>query len=174
MLTGERVTLRPVRPEDYPKLYEWRVDMSSWMQMTTEAPYPMTLAAFTELYDRITLEKDNTEFAIEAGGELVGRCGMFSFDPLARSAEVGISFGPEHRGKGYGRDTLRVLLDYGFTKRNLNRVWLETTATNEAALRSYAAAGFVEEGRLREHAYIEGAYVDGVRMAVLRAEWEAR
>ena len=174
MLNGERVTLRPVRPEDYPKLYEWRIDIALWMDLSTNPPYPMTFADFTAIYDRLALDKEMSEFAVEVDGELVGRCGMFGYDHLARSAEVGISFGPEHRGKGYGRDTLRVLLDYAFTKRNLRRVWLETTATNEAALRAYAAAGFVEEGRLREHAYVEGRYVDSVRMAVLRSEWEGR
>ena len=134
----------------------------------------MTIADFTAVYDRHALDKEIAEFSVEAGDELVDRCGKFEFDPLARSAEIGLSFGPEHRGKGYGRDTLRVLLDFAFTKRNLRRVWLETTATNEAALRAYAAAGFVEEGRLREAAYVEGAYVDSVRMAVLRADWERR
>jgi RimJ/RimL family protein N-acetyltransferase len=67
-----------------------------------------------------------------------------------------------------------VLLHYGFTMRNLHRIWLDTTASNEAALRSYAAAGFVEEGRLREAAFVNGRYVDAVRMAVLRSDWEAR
>jgi RimJ/RimL family protein N-acetyltransferase len=174
MFAGELVTLRPVRPDDYPKLYEWRIDMTLWMQMSSRPPYPTTYADFLAIYDRITVDQDYVEFAVDVDGGLVGRCGMFSFDHLARSAEVGLSFGPEHRGKGYGREALRVLLDYGFTYRNLRRVWLETTVTNEAALRAYAAAGFVEEGRLREHAYIEGAYVDAVRMAVLRADWERR
>jgi len=172
MLDGERVTLRPVRPEDYPKLYEWRIDMGLWMDLSSRPPYPMTFADFSAIYDRLALDQNMAEFAVDVDGELVGRGAMFEFDALARSAEVGISFGPEHRGKGYGRDTLRVLLDFAFTKRNLRRVWLETTATNEAALRAYAAAGFVEEGRLREAAYVDGRYVDSVRMAVLRADWE--
>ena len=174
MLRGERVTLRPVRTEDYATLYEWRIDMRLWMNLSSQPPYPMTFADFAAIYDRLATDKEFAEFAVEVDGALVGRCGMFSFDALARSAEVGLSFGPEHIGKGYGRDTLRVLLDYAFTKRNLRRVWLETTATNEAALRAYAAAGFVEEGRLREAAYVDGTYVDAVRMAVLRADWERR
>lgn len=173
MLTGDRVVLRPTRPEDYPTLYEWRVDVPTWTEMSSSPVWPLTLADFGEFYDRMVRGKEAAEFAIDVDGELVGRCGMFGVDELSRHAEVGISFGPGHRGKGYGRDAIRVLLRYGFAHRNLHRVWLETTATNVAAVRAYTAAGFVEEGRLREHAWVDGRYVDVVRMAVLRRDWEA-
>lgn len=172
MLTGERVTLRPLRPADYERLWEWRVDITTWGDQSDEAPFPLTL----EEYARASEEAARTpekgiSFAIDVGGELVGRASLFAFDELSRNAEVGLGFGPDHRGKGYGRDTLRVLLRFAFVHRNLHRVWLECAATNERAVRAYRAAGFVEEGRLREHAWIDGRYVDMVRMAVLRSEW---
>jgi RimJ/RimL family protein N-acetyltransferase len=50
-------------------------------------------------------------------------------------------------------------------------VHLQTLASNAPALRAYLAVGFVEEGRLRSHAWVEGAYDDVVLMGVLRAEW---
>jgi RimJ/RimL family protein N-acetyltransferase len=172
VLTGPNVTLRPVRPADVPTLYAWRIDLATWGDQTEEAPYPMTLEAYQRSHEEAA-SGTGVSFAVEAGGELVGRCGMFGFDELARNAEVGLGFGPDHRGKGYGREVLALLLDFGFTHRNLHRVWLQCTATNERALRAYRAAGFVEEGRMREHAWVGGAYVDMVRMAVLRAEWAA-
>ena len=46
-------------------------------------------------------------------------------------------------------------------------------ATNERAIRCYRACGFVEEGRLRQHDYSDGAYVDVVAMGILRDEWGA-
>jgi hypothetical protein len=39
-------------------------------------------------------------------------------------------------------------------------------------LPAYQAYGFVEEGRLRQHVYSNGRYVDAVYMGVLRDEWE--
>ena len=172
MLTGDVVTLRPVRPDDHEQLYAWRVELATWGDTSDTAPFPMTLEAYRRWSEEaaLTPEKGVT-WAVEAAGTLVGRASMFAFDELSRNAEVGLGFGPEHRGKGYGRDTLRVLLRFGFEHRNLHRIWLECAATNERALRSYRAAGFVEEGVLREHAWIAGRYVDVVRMAVLRREW---
>ncbi|HWL35450.1 MAG TPA: GNAT family protein [Frankiaceae bacterium] len=171
MLSGERVTLRPVRPDDVEQLYEWRIDLATWGDQTDEAPYALTLESYRRASEESAATGKNVSWAAEVDGTLVGRAGMFAFDELSRNAEVGLGFGPEHRGKGYGREVLRLLLDFGFTHRNLHRVWLECTATNEAAIRAYTAAGFVEEGRLREHAWLRGAYVDMVRMAVLRSEW---
>jgi RimJ/RimL family protein N-acetyltransferase len=135
----------------------------------------MTLEAYRRHTEELSATpQKGVSWAAEVGGTLVGRAGMFAFDELSRNAEVGLGLGPEHRGKGYGREILGLLLDFGFTHRNLHRIWLECTATNEAAVRAYTAAGFVEEGRLREHAWVRGAYVDMVRMAVLRSDWLAR
>ena len=170
MLSGERVVLRPRRPDDVEPLWRMRQDPLTWAQ-TTEAPLvPEPLEAYrARQADRG--QGANAEFSVDVDGVLVGRAGLFDVDPLARLAEVGLSILPEHQGKGYGRDVLRVLLGYGFRSRNLNRIHLQTLASNEAALRAYRAAGFVEEGRLREHAWVEGAYEDMIVMAVLRAEW---
>jgi RimJ/RimL family protein N-acetyltransferase len=172
MLTGERVVLRPVTPDDYRTMYGWRIEVGTWAQMTARPLAPLTYDAFVEFYEKQLGKETNAEFAVDVDGALVGRASLFEFDDLARNAELGISFGPEHRGKGYGRDAIRVLLDYGFRHRNLHRVWLEALATNEPALRAYAAAGFVEEGRLRDHAWAGGTFVDMVRMAVLYDDWK--
>jgi L-amino acid N-acyltransferase YncA len=40
-----------------------------------------------------------------------------------------------------------------------------------SAVRAYKACGFVEEGRLREQAWLDGRFVDMVYMGVLREEW---
>jgi RimJ/RimL family protein N-acetyltransferase len=37
----------------------------------------------------------------------------------------------------------------------------------------YRKAGMVEEGRLRRAFYQDGIFQDDVRMAILRADWEA-
>ena len=47
-------------------------------------------------------------------------------------------------------------------------IWLSTYASNERALRSYRAVGFVEEGRQREHGWAGGQYQDQVLMALFR------
>ncbi len=67
---------------------------------------------------------------------------------------------------------MRVLLDYAFRLRNAHKVWLSVNGTNERAVRAYRACGFVEEGRLRQHVWGDGQYLDLVYMGILREEWE--
>lgn len=170
MLSGERVVLRPMRPEDLEPFWRARLDPMTWAQ-TTESPLlPQTLSAYRARYDAPPTDT-SAAFAVDVDDVLVGRAAMFAVDDLARNAEIGLSVLPDHRGKGYGRDVLRVLLGYGFRSRNLHRIHLQTLASNEPAMRAYRAAGFVEEGRRREHAWVEGRYDDVVLMSVLRSEW---
>jgi RimJ/RimL family protein N-acetyltransferase len=50
-------------------------------------------------------------------------------------------------------------------------VWLEVHASNERAIRAYSSCGFVEEGRMREHIWLDGRYLDNGLMGILRDEW---
>ena len=173
MLTGDRVVLRPLRPSDVEPLWRARLDPLTWAQTTEK---PLSPEPLEEMQARYAAPgpSGSAQFAVDVDGVLAGRAGLFGVDDLARTAEVGLTLLPEHRGQGLGQDVLRVLLGYAFRSRNLRRVHLQTLASNERALGAYRAVGFVEEGRLREHAWVEGAYDDVVLMAVLRSEWPGR
>ncbi len=171
MLAGEQVLLRPFRPADLDALYRVFSDFDSWAARTTRPPQPLTFEAFRDWYVPITAEPDGAEFVIEVGGGPVGRCAIFAEDSLARCAEVGIALLREARGQGHGTDALRVLVRFSFRARNLERLHLQTLAGNAAAIAAYRKAGFVQEGLLRRHAFVDGDWVDTLLMGLLRAEW---
>ncbi|PZS33880.1 MAG: GNAT family N-acetyltransferase [Pseudonocardiales bacterium] len=171
MLAGKQVVLRPFRPDDLPAIYRVASDLDTWAARSRRGPQPLTYEAFRDWYVPATAGIDGAEFVIEAEGAPVGRCGMFGEDTFAHVAEVGIALLPEARGQGYGTDALRVLVGFLFKARNLQRLHLETLASNAAAIASYAKVGFVREGVLRSHAFADGKYVDTVMMGLLRSEW---
>jgi RimJ/RimL family protein N-acetyltransferase len=70
--------------------------------------------------------------------------------------------------KGYGTDAMRTFLRFGFEEMNLNRIDLTVDARNGRAIACYRKCGFVEEARLRQDRYSEGAYHDTLIMAVVR------
>ena len=74
------------------------------------------------------------------------------------------------RGRGFGRAAVDLLLDHAFDTLGLARVYLHVLAGNAAARRLYAARGFLEEGRLRGHAFKNGRWEDVLVMGVLRNE----
>ncbi len=104
----------------------------------------------------------------------IGMIDLSGFNWLVGNAWVGIGIGErELWGKGYGTDAMRVLLGYAFTELNLNRVTLNVFEVNQRGLKSYAKAGFREEGRLPKVLRKAGERYDLIFMGILRSEWEA-
>jgi RimJ/RimL family protein N-acetyltransferase len=174
VLSGDLVQLRPLSGADLPVLYELASELATWELRSPSPPRPMTYESFEPIARQRMADPTSTEFGIVVGGLLVGRCGWFHEDPFARNAEVGIGLLPSARGQGYGTDALRVMCDFAFERANLHRLHLEVLASNTAAIASYRTIGFVEEGRRREYAWVNGQYVDDVIMALLRADFRAR
>lgn len=175
MLRGERVLLRPVQADDLPALYRWKIDLELWGLTDEAVPRAVTYEEFLARWEKQRGREDEVLFVIELEGRTVGRCGLFAFDELSRSSKTGITIGERDAwGAGIGREALALLIGFGFRERNLRRIWLETLGTNVRAQRAYAALGFREEGRLREQAWVSGAYDDVVMMGLLRSEWDAR
>jgi RimJ/RimL family protein N-acetyltransferase len=50
---------------------------------------------------------------LKENDQLLGSCGLMSVDQVQGTAELGIFIGdPAERGKGYGSEAIRLLLDY--------------------------------------------------------------
>jgi RimJ/RimL family protein N-acetyltransferase len=173
MLRGDRVVLRAVRRDDVPLLHAWEHDHDEW-PLVSDRPYvPCLLDDALRKFDEGELwrpDDDAVPFAVAADDGLVGHVMLYGIDTFNRRAHLGIGLGPEARGKGYGSDACRVLLRYAFVDRGLHRVQLEVLADNEPALRSYRAAGFVEDGRMRESAWVSGGFVDEIYMSALATD----
>ena len=173
MLQGELVVLRPVQAWDRERLYELVETIEVRALSSGLPPLPLSLEEI-EARDKRWIEERNQDsawFAIDVDAELIGICGFHSIDHYQQHAEIGIRIGMDFRSKGYGQDAVRTLLDYGFRHLNLAKVSLRVLADDERAVGAYRKAGFVEEGRLRAHAWYDGARHDELVMSVLREEW---
>ena len=67
-------------------------------------------------------------------------------------------------------EAVRLLLDFGFGELNLHRISLHVFEDNERARSVYRKAGFIEEGLLREAAFIDGRYRSVRVMGLLASE----
>jgi RimJ/RimL family protein N-acetyltransferase len=178
MLLGERVTLRGIRRDDLPVLCQFNNDIEVEVAGGGDPPLPQSLERLQAEWDKQVSEggRDGAWFAIEADGKLIGQCALHSFDTcrgINRNCELGIAIGDKaYWGQGYGKEAVRLLVDYAFRYWNVHRVWLTTHSKNERAIACYRACGFVEEGRMREHLFLAGVYVDQVHMGILYEEWK--
>jgi len=172
MLVGKRVTLRALTEADLPRLTEFKNDVEVELLGGGDPPRPRTFEVVRDFVAEQAKDKDSPNFAIEADGRFIGDCGLFNSDRRSGTAEVGIGIGDRaYWGRGYGREALSLLVDYGFRMQNFRKLWLTVHGSNERAIRSYCAVGFVEEGRLREQAWSGGRYEDILLMALFRSDF---
>ena len=102
----------------------------------------------------------------------IGVTNVRDFATPSRTAEFGIAIGePDCRGKGYGTEATRLLLDFAFTVLGVHNVWLDTVSYNVAAIRAYEKAGFKEIGRRREAHRLGDRVYDVVLMDCLATEF---
>ena len=170
-LTGEKVVLREKRIEDAEDDYAWRTD-EELARLDATRPLHMRYDEFLR-YSRDDLGYPSTRskrLAIDTlDGKHIGNCMYYDIDMRRGETELGIMIGDrDYWGKGYGRDSVRLLLSHIFTTTNLNRVYLHTLEWNRRAQRSFQSSGFQDVKRVRRSGY------DFLMMEVLREDWENR
>jgi RimJ/RimL family protein N-acetyltransferase len=176
LLTGIAVHLRATTEADLPLLESWWLDPAV-TALQGDAVRPRPTGPVAERFR--AWSTNDTDGAVGFSvvptetGELAGHATLWGATTRRRCATLGVLLGPEHRGRGLGRETVQLLLRYGFLEMGLHRIQLAAWAFNDRALRCYRSAGFVEEGRRREVTFHDGRWHDDVLMAVLRSEWPA-
>lgn len=163
------VQLRTARPEDWERLYRWRVDNNQYF--FGESP---TLEYHAHWIQDACQDGTQHIFIILAP-EPVGTISLYGINQLHRRAEYG-HFVIEHaeRGKGYGHAALELVLCHAFDTLNLNRIYADIQYHNQAGLAVARSCGFHPEGIFWEHVCEEDIFRDVVRMAILRDEWYIR
>ena len=76
------------------------------------------------------------------------------------------------KGKGYGKETLRLIKSLTFGQLGAHRLWLDVRSNNPRAKHVYESEGFVVEGILRESVYSDGQYLSLSVMSVLENEFK--
>ncbi len=176
-IVGELVALGPLHRGMLPLVWKWENDVAL-AALTGDPARPRTLEAIEAEYERQSKEDraDRAEFVIYERPSLrpIGTAGLMHVDQLHRTAEFGIDIGEaDCRGKGYGTETTRLVLDYAFSALGLHNVMLRAFAFNERAIRAYVRAGFREIGRRRESHRLGNRVFDEVLMDCLATDFHS-
>ncbi|MEX0749817.1 MAG: GNAT family protein [Dehalococcoidia bacterium] len=179
MIEGTTVNLRAPDMSDLERNHRWINDREVARYLGGQARYLMSMAA-EEAWMRGVCEQlqsyDRVFLAIETkDGRHIGNTNFFGAIPEQRRAELGIMIGEkECWSQGFGTDALRTLVRFGFDEMNFNRIVLQVFSYNPRAIACYRKLGFVEEVRMRQDMWHEGAYHDTIVMGLLRDEYFAR
>ena len=78
---------------------------------------------------------------------------------------------PENRGKGFGEEALRMVIEYSFINLHRERITLDHFTGNKPAANLYEKLGFKYEGVMRNAGKKNGRYIDLNLMSMLRSEY---
>jgi diamine N-acetyltransferase len=176
-IRGERVALGPLTQELVGTFAQWENNLRT-ADLGGDDPRPLTAETVAAEWGPLLRGEraDWIGFAIYAQPDLrlIGHANVRDFSNSHGTAEIGITLGDVgERGRGYGTEAVRLLLDYAFQHLNVWNVWLDTSAYNPAAIRAYEKAGFREIGRRRGARIVAGVRHDIVLMDCTRDDFYA-
>lgn len=115
-------------------------------------------------------------FAVEATqiGKVVGLVHFLLVPSEFNLARFEIVISPDWHRKGYGTESVRGLLNYAFQSLHVRRVIAGCDVRNVAARRLLLKSGLRYEGEGIQDQFVKGDWVDTVRFALLRQEYQSR
>jgi aminoglycoside 6'-N-acetyltransferase len=163
VLRGERVLLRPSRPEDADRLVRIRNEPE-----------------VARRWGSVDIEKEIGEgfigtdegFVIEVDAEVVGAIQYHEEDdPMYRHANMDIFLATSRHGRGLGTEAIRLLARHLFEEHGHHRLTIDPAVDNAAAIRAYEKGGFRRVGIMRNYERSpDGVWHDGLLMDMLREE----
>ena len=179
MILGENIRLRAIEREDIPRFVRWMNDPEVTEFLLINSPLSRVMEEQWFERQAATPPHEGQVLAIEIqeNGEWVhiGNTGIHNVEPVHREAEFGIVIGEKpYWNRGFGRKATELMLKHGFEHLNLNRIYLNVYEDNVRGFKAYQAAGFIQEGVLREAVYKNGEYINVIIMSVLHSEWKKR
>lgn len=169
MLIGKNIKLKLIEKEDLHLAVKWK---NSAYESFYE--YPLFNSG-QEMWFEKHMRSNDFLFIVYESSTKIGMIGLSNIDNRNRNAKLlRFVLDEEFRGKGYGREALRLLLDYAFNHLNLHSVYLDTFKHNVRIINFYKKAGFKQEGIKRQHIYKDGKYNDLVCMRVLKDEFKTK
>ena len=126
-------------------------------------PHPYTLSDAETFIKRFSLRNPCSVFGIQYGTDLVGGIGLhFRDDIYRKTAELGYWVAPEYWGKGIAGEAIRLILDLGFSKFDLQVVVAHVFGRNLVSQHVLKKNGFTCLGTIPNGAFKLGKYEDDV------------
>jgi RimJ/RimL family protein N-acetyltransferase len=176
MINGENVYLRMPELTDLEAIYELanieenrdflnfyrplsKMEEESWIKSCSEK------AGKGDSYTFVIIEKNTNK--------VVGTTDINNIDIIPGTGVLGITIKKEFQNKGYGPETLKLLLKWGFKTLNLNLIIIEAIGNNERAVHVYKdKLKFKHEATLRNRKYKNGKFQDYHILSMTKEEYE--
>lgn len=164
----KHIQLHTIADNDGPFLYELMTSPAAGGRIRFAGATPSPEKVASSLWDNVLAQ------FIVAGAATQRRLGLVSItspnfrDGYAYMSAVG---DPTVQGSGLIAEGVLLGFNYAFQTWPFRKIYMEVSEPSYDAFRSGLGHFFTEEGRLHEHAFWGGRYVDVLVLAVYRTTW---
>ena len=132
-------------------------------------PHPYTMENGKAFIEMASLASPAHVLAIEIHGEAAGGIGLHPQEDIYhKNAELGYWLAEPYWGKGIATKAVRQMVDYGFEKFNIQRIFARPFGRNIASQKVLEKAGFALEAKFEKTIFKNGLYEDEWVYAVRR------
>lgn len=169
-LIGKKITLRPLELNDMPLLNKI-INDKEISDMVVGWSKPVTMEEQNTWFKNLVNDK-NIRYAICEKEAAIGTATIRNIDWKNRSAALDIKIDKNFTKKGYGCETITLLIEYCFNELNMNRIYVNILKHNKASEKLFAKCGFVNEGMQKEAVYKNGEYHDLLMYSILKKDYQ--
>ena len=183
-LSGRRVGLRPLAPEDFGSWKAVRRHNAKWLepwepQRSPDGTDPVgdrrAFGMRCSARDRECQLGTGWGFGIFLGPVLIGEINLSNVVRGAfQNAHVGYWVDRDHAGQGYIPEALVVLARFAFETVGLHRLQVSIVPRNRSSRRVVEKLDLRCEGLAERYLEINGVWEDHLRYAITAEEWRSR
>ena len=158
LIETDRLVLRRMTPLDGPDLFQMRSDLR--MHAYTDSK-PDELLEETLVYiDKMNKGIDEEKWLIWAIEErqthkVIGSISIWNFSEDFKCAELGYGTAPDFQGKGYMKEALLAVVEFGFGVLDMDKLEAFTEQSNGFSQKLLESCHFKKTGRMEEPGYLK-------------------
>lgn len=124
-------------------------------------------------YESYNQKMLNFQIVEKQSNTIIGNCGFHSWNPQHHRAEIGYALNSdEFKNKGFMKEALGKILEYGFYELDMNRIEALIDENNTPSKKLLEYFGFTKEGVVRGHYLVDGVFEDSVLYSLLKSEYK--
>ncbi|WP_297761195.1 GNAT family N-acetyltransferase [uncultured Muriicola sp.] len=170
LLKSERLIFREFKDSDVAPFYALRTHKDVLNFMDTN-PLENLLASEKMIHENHTMfqSQQGISWAITDVQHhlFMGYFLLWNVNHKHSRAEIGYALHPEYWGKGYMKETFKIMLPFAFKTLKLHRLEANINPNNKRSERLLIETGFVKEGHFKEHYLFNGKFLDSVIYSLL-------
>jgi ribosomal-protein-alanine N-acetyltransferase len=174
IIKTEHLILRDFSRADLPAYQELYSHPDFQQFYSEEDAAPEKVAQLLNMFIGWRNEQPRTKFQLAItlpSAALIGSCGVRVTSVKDKQATFGCELSRAHWGRGYALEASKAIINVGFNKLDLHKIYAETNSENLAAVRLAQKLGLRVEEKLRENIEFRGRWWDTTILSILKSEW---